>query len=469
MLIVILLIILGVHASYSLSVIKSNGNKLYEQGVIPTNQLVKLSKYTENTRVQMLQSVNSHDPYYTTFAEDNLVEIERLIMEYDSNVLTPEEQKKFNQFKQHWTGFASRVEKNIAFIHQGNFVEAAKGLELGREPFMESSHILLDLMEMNEQKANALRVQSNQTYEDTQFVFKLVIIASIVLAIGIGFVVGKIITDPISTVAKYANLLAQGDLSVPKLKVKNRDEIGHLVRAFNNMINHLKLSKDVMLARKIQRSFLPAEIDNEYIKVKTIHKPSNQYISGDLFEYIWDKNSRTLSGYIIDVMGHGVATALQTSTLRVLFMQAAEKNLPLNEQLAWVNKKAIDSFTDDTFAAAICFQMDLNNKVLTFASGGINYFITTHTEEKIVKVPGTYLGLIDDMDFQEHQISIKDGDNIYFVSDGIFDELDQTDIEKVFNFDQTYLSLEMLTNRNLRDDATAVCIHIKENIYHQAV
>jgi hypothetical protein len=54
-------------------------------------------------------------------------------------------------------------------------------------------------------------------------------------------------------------------------------------------------------------------------------------VSGDIYGYEWDKDNNILYAYIIDVMGHGIATAMQTSALRVLFQQAVGMNTSLAE------------------------------------------------------------------------------------------------------------------------------------------
>lgn len=72
---------------------------------------------------------------------------------------------------------------------------------------------------------------------------------------------------------------------------------------------------------------LPDNIENDYLKVKTIFKPSNKLVSGDSYDFIWNSKQKIFTGCILDVMGHGIATFLQTSILRVLISQANEVTL----------------------------------------------------------------------------------------------------------------------------------------------
>ena len=61
----------------------------------------------------------------------------------------------------------------------------------------------------------------------------------------------------------------------------------------------------------------------ERIEVRGIYRPMH-LISGDMFGYQWDERQGILSGYLFDVMGHGVPAALRTSAIMVLFHQAFE-------------------------------------------------------------------------------------------------------------------------------------------------
>ena len=65
-------------------------------------------------------------------------------------------------------------------------------------------------------------------------------IVSVLVGIGIALLIGRIITKPISIIAADVKRIADGDLTVDEIKVKNRDEIGDLAQSFNGMAGHLR-------------------------------------------------------------------------------------------------------------------------------------------------------------------------------------------------------------------------------------
>ncbi|HHY74016.1 MAG TPA: SpoIIE family protein phosphatase [Bacillus bacterium] len=267
------------------------------------------------------------------------------------------------------------------------------------------------------------------------------------------------IINPITEVIKLMQRVADGDIKVKKLKVERTDEVGLLALSFNMMVSNLK---HIILTGKVQADFLPPEIGNEKFEIKTIYKPT-EYVSGDFFHYIWDKDNNHLYGYLLDVMGHGLDTALHTSYLHVLFEQAAHKNMTMVEKLEWINNESMKYLTNGTFAAGICFKFDFNSNKLTFVSCGINHFIAKTTEQKgLITIEGGLLGILETMPFEEHEITFQPSDYFIFLTDGLLDHLSKNKQLCLNSFQEELNRLETLSQRDfIKDDVSAICINIK--------
>lgn len=195
--------------------------------------------------------------------------------------------------------------------------------------------------------------------------------------------------------------------------------------------------------------------------MKAIYKPHG-HISGDLYGYNWLEPGKKLFGYIIDVMGHGIATALQAATIRLLFEQAAKLDGDLNMKMAWLNTNASPYFVEDSFAAAICFEIDFTNHTLSCCTGGINHFIVLHNHcRQVITVPGLFLGLMENTTFDICKVSFAHGDSFFFLSDGLIDYLPDKPETTGADFNTEYNRLLKLANGPCRDDATAMCFCIK--------
>ena len=222
--------------------------------------------------------------------------------------------------------------------------------------------------------------------------------------------------------------------------------------------------EDVALASAIQRGFLPGDLVEEPdVEVRSIFRPMFM-ISGDLFGYHWDTENRVLNGYIFDLMGHGVPAALQTSAMLVLFRQAFE-DMPgasLLEKLQWVNAIAAERFLSDSFAAAICFSLNLQKKLLSYCSAGINAFL--HGSNGVMSKassPGSLLGLSRRVDFGCGEITVKSGDYFVFTSDGFLDLMQEAD-DLEMSFYEAYDHLFTIGYSGAsRDDLSALCVHVR--------
>lgn len=65
-------------------------------------------------------------------------------------------------------------------------------------------------------------------------------VIAVILAILIGLVISRLISKPIVKMAAIAEQIAQGDLTSEPFQVKNKDEIGNLVKSFNQMTDNLR-------------------------------------------------------------------------------------------------------------------------------------------------------------------------------------------------------------------------------------
>ncbi|MEW9672638.1 EAL domain-containing protein [Ammoniphilus sp. 3BR4] len=127
--------------------------------------------------------------------------------------------------------------------------------------------------------------------------------------------------------------------------IKGADgKVSHYVAVFRDITSREKLKKDVLLTGQFR-------VNSFHLIIMIMISKSKPFTGLSIYDYIRNKESNIILGCLFDLMGHGLATALKISCLRVLFRQAAERNMSLRDKMAWMNKEAIKYFTDETFAA----------------------------------------------------------------------------------------------------------------------
>lgn len=241
----------------------------------------------------------------------------------------------------------------------------------------------------------------------------------------------------------------------------------HYVAIFRDITEDMRIRKEVQLAGQIQRNILRPDFANDQLLMKSIYLPY-QHLSGDYYDYRWDDNNHIFKGFLFDVMGHGVATALQVSALRVLFRMVAGRKIPLSEKVEWMNHEAKSILPEDSFAAAIFFDIDLAQGKLSYVMAGINHFLLYSREGdragiKVLSQPGLFLGISEHAEFEEHECPLKAGDGMVFLTDGFYDLVQEKECPlQIMTIDSLMDWLNSLSiGKELTDDATALAFTLK--------
>ena len=222
------------------------------------------------------------------------------------------------------------------------------------------------------------------------------------------------------------------------------------------------LSRDIEMARRVQWELLPDLPESPFVTLRTLYYPSN-IVSGDSYHLEWRNQGTLLRGFLLDVSGHGLSTALQTASITVLLRESYIAQWPLPRQLKWVNERAAKYFTEGAYAAILGFELDFSLRELRYVGAGITQF---HANGREIAIPGMFVGLWEDAEFMEGKIAVSDGDSFCFLTDGFTDVLTKPENAGFWSpegtdFDADVAALERLgESGRLRDDATGVCLKI---------
>lgn len=290
--IVVFMLAMAGYSNVSLVRINKNGDDMYYNRVIPISQLGVISKYAENTRVNMLSSVVFHKPELTDKAEANLVQIAAIMKEYSSSNLPEEERNSFARFTTFWTEFETIVRHNIQLVKAGKYEEARAGLQKGGVPFGKASEELASLLKLNEKIAEQLMNQNKESYDFTRLILIILSVLSVLTAIGVAMASGTVISRPLQKLAEQARRIAENDLTVEDIEVKSKDEIGQLSSSFNQMkknlhtvvsgvyrgVEELSATSQEMAASSEQVSAGVHEVDNSIHEVATAAEAGSQAV-----------------------------------------------------------------------------------------------------------------------------------------------------------------------------------------------
>ncbi len=256
--------------------------------------------------------------------------------------------------------------------------------------------------------------------------------------------------------------LVQVERSATLVQYRDRTLVALTIRDVSDEVRReQEISRDAKLATRVQNALLTTVKPVEYLDINTVYQPYG-YVGGDLFFMDWRYNGQVLRGFIADATGHGLGTALHTSSMHVLLREVNELDMPLAEQMRWINQRAGQYFDEGTFAGALAFEIDLQLRQLRWVCAGIpDIWVSTKEYQGVIAKPGMFLGVSDKETFDTHILRLEAGDSCYFLTDGLAELLARCPEAPIGNYPAMVDFLKSLAkDANCRDDATAICLEV---------
>jgi serine phosphatase RsbU (regulator of sigma subunit) len=206
----------------------------------------------------------------------------------------------------------------------------------------------------------------------------------------------------------YGNL----HLSNGKLKVAN-----HELRIAQTRIN-----KDLEHAKSIQQGLLPQKIEEAPgFSVGFSYVPADA-VGGDYYDVF--QISDGIYGIVVaDVSGHGVASALIMSMVKVLLKTFADGKHGPQQTLERINQTFLSEIRTDNFVTVFYGVLNTSENTLNFTSAGhcpALFFNRETQEHRQVKADGLFLGVFPEMMLKEASFKYKAGSQrIILYTDGV--------------------------------------------------
>lgn len=202
------------------------------------------------------------------------------------------------------------------------------------------------------------------------------------------------------------------------------------------------IEKDLQMAQAIQERILPQEAPTiESARIETLYMPLKG-VGGDFFDFhVGD--SKRFGVLIADVTGHGVAAALDSSTVKIAFRNERQEFASPARLLSNMNQ-FLKPLIDYRFISAQYAYFDLDSMVLTLGSAGHPPMILLRENEaQFLESDGLLLGVDYEATFHVRDVKLKRYDRLVFYTDG----LSETDAG--FDRDQDALRNLAMACRNL--------------------
>jgi len=194
--------------------------------------------------------------------------IDKEFAKYETTITLEDDRKYFTALKNEWKNYRSLHDKFYDLAKKINIFDGAKDLgpELlsllyeSKTSFSIMQNHLEKLVKINHEgavrAAEAGDMAFNESIRDTLLVIALSVLVSGVFA----FILVRGISRPLHAITDNVKKIAEGDLRVQEVVVKNKDEIGQLAASFNAMVTNLRFIVDSVRKSAIELSANSSEM-----------------------------------------------------------------------------------------------------------------------------------------------------------------------------------------------------------------
>ncbi|TXC92967.1 SpoIIE family protein phosphatase [Metabacillus litoralis] len=226
--------------------------------------------------------------------------------------------------------------------------------------------------------------------------------------------------------ALHAKHKANAELKIALEHLKAKQE--ELIE-LNNQNHQYKVDTITKLefARKIQETSLADSIQNEHIQIESYYRASSE-LSGDMYGFYRIDQDR-YGIIILDVMGHGVSSALITMSLHSLFQRLISFGNSTEMVMQELDNHLHRLFHNNEDARHYCTAIYL---LINTASQQIEFINAGHPPALLQKKDGQQLelnttslplGIFESTKFKAKSFTYNKGDRILLYTDGVTDPL----------------------------------------------
>ena len=181
------------------------------------------------------------DEKYLENYKQSTIEMKALVKDVLSREKTAAGKKLLNDISDAEKAYQQAADRQLHYKQSGSeeeYMTILKATEAGiGRTFTEKMVMYKDYQE--KQMIEIKKVENNKTNR-IQLIVLIVDLAGVLIGIGFSITLGRHISLPIRKTSAAIEEVANGDLTIQTIKVKNHDEIGTLVSSMNKMVHDLR-------------------------------------------------------------------------------------------------------------------------------------------------------------------------------------------------------------------------------------
>lgn len=335
-----------------------------------------------------------------------------------------------------------------------------------------------------EQRIQALTQEAGADIDQFIRLACLLFLAAVLIATIIAIVLGNTfslrLSKPIRELETGVENISGGDLDY-QLNIHTGDEIESLAGAFNTMTTRLqtyiqdltavtaekeRIGAELGVATQIQASMLPCIFPAfpgrpEFDIFADMH-PAKE-VGGDFYDFFMTDDDH-LWVVMADVSGKGVPAALFMVIAKTLLKNHAGFQASPAEVLETVNNQLCESNDAGMFVTTFIGRLEISTGQFVFANAGHNFPLVRRQGgdfDWLKTKPNFILAGMEDIHYQNHEITLSAGDRLFLYTDGVTEALNPA--QALYSDDRLIQTLNQPEVRTMGIEA--LISYMKEDIH----
>ena len=225
-------------------------------------------------------------------------------------------------------------------------------------------------------------IEIDYQIEKVRSTIYLLMILLLLTSILTGSLLAKTFITPVNELNRGLEALRKRETETI-IKIENKDELGKLGTAFNQMMAEIK---DMLMAGAVQKCLIPTGKQNIEGYDCRIYNKMAADVGGDYADLFELPDNRLLI-VIGDVNGHGVSSSLLAAMVKASVFMFANQNLPLDEMVTNTSYMICDLLGNKKIMKFCVITLDKNTGELAICNAGHPYPLIREKEIGKVRVP----------------------------------------------------------------------------------
>ncbi|WP_338018776.1 methyl-accepting chemotaxis protein [Ectothiorhodospira mobilis] len=258
----ILLVIIGAMGLAGMQGANEGLRTVYQDRLIPSQQIADINNLMQANIIE-LNLAAMHDPrleesrlhnhpitLHTDEIRRNIARIDEIWSAYLETYLTPEERRLAERFTELRTKFVREGLVATSNLYEaGEFAEAnMRMVEVTNPAYDATVEVVRDLLDLQQTVGQREFQGAVDAYQTTRTLTVALIVAGVLIAAVIGFLLIRAIVGPLNRAVGYFNRIAEGKLD-NEIHITHHDEIGKVLSNLADMQS--KLNADITETRRV--------------------------------------------------------------------------------------------------------------------------------------------------------------------------------------------------------------------------